>query len=725
MRNPIHFTRLLPSTETTSAQIERFLRLLSTPGAPRPLVFETYATDDCIQHFVGRAEPGKAPLRSLIRAQLPGARLLRTKRPVTPERVARLRLTPRALPISDTTVEATLHALYGVLASRRSGEVIAVQVVLGRGYRPVQVPAKIADPAPTFRQLLLRGGGVASAETRKRVAVHAAAPRVDVTVRVGVTAAVSERRRQLRGQLLSALAQLEAPGARLTLHDEPSTRWEQARTALTGIPLTAAVLTALLCWPVDNLPLPGLPPAHPKQLPPPKGISKDTSVFAVTTAPGYDHPVGLTPEARLQHLAITGGTGSGKSQVFAALALSDIAAERPLALIEPKRQLVDHIVSRAPKNASGKLIVIDAADECPVGFNPLDIGDHDPGPVVDGILAVFKTVFADGWGPRTEDLLLVSLLTLVADGQRRGEPHTLLDLPPLISDDAYRRSVIGAVTDDPTLAAYWATFNGLSAAHRASIVAAPLNKLRKYVLRKNIAAILGQASPKLRLRDLWRSQYAVLVPLNDALIGPGAAQLLGGLIISELWLATQERALEKNPQARPGMVFVDEVQRYLHLPTSIDDALATSRSYGIGWHLAAQGRSQLPKQLELALELNARNQVTFAASPNDATALQRTTTRLAKEDFQSLGRFEVYANLVVDGAPAGWFSARTLPKVKRSGQGKQIRAAYRKQFGGNPVAPNTSTTASSSATTGTTSAMTSGASGASVSPSNQRKRRPS
>ncbi|WP_416442596.1 hypothetical protein AB3K78_09200 [Leucobacter sp. HNU] len=473
MRNPIHFTRLLPSTETTSAQIERFLRLLSTPGAPRPLVFETYATDDCIQHFVGRAEPGKAPLRSLIRAQLPGARLLRTKRPVTPERVARLRLTPRALPISDTTVEATLHALYGVLASRRSGEAIAVQVVLGRGYRPVQVPAKIADPAPTFRQLLLRGGGVASAETRKRVAVHAAAPRVDVTVRVGVTAAVSERRRQLRGQLLSTLAQLEAPGARLTLHDEPSTRWEQARTALTGIPLTAAVLTALLCWPVDDLPLPGLPPAHPKQLPPPKGISKDTSVFAVTTAPGYDHPVGLTPEARLQHLAITGGTGSGKSQVFAALALSDIAAERPLALIEPKRQLVDHIVSRAPKNASGKLIVIDAADECPVGFNPLDIGDHDPGPVVDGILAVFKTVFADGWGPRTEDLLLVSLLTLVADGQRRGEPHTLLDLPPLISDDAYRRSVIGAVTDDPTLAAYWATFNGLSAAHRASIVAAP------------------------------------------------------------------------------------------------------------------------------------------------------------------------------------------------------------------------------------------------------------
>ena len=134
------------------------------------------------------------------------------------------------------------------------------------------------------------------------------------------------------------------------------------------------------------------------------------------------------------------------------------------------------------------------------------------------------------------------------------------------------------------------------------------------------------------------------------------------------------------------MVFIDELQRYMHLPTSIDDALATSRSYGVGWHLAAQGRAQLPRSMALALELNARNQVTFAASPTDATALTRTTSKLTAEDFQELDKYEIYANLVIDGAPAGWFSARTLAPSPSAGHAARIRRANRERFAGDGAA---------------------------------------
>ncbi|WRS29532.1 hypothetical protein U6G28_08370 [Actinomycetaceae bacterium MB13-C1-2] len=385
----------------------------------------------------------------------------------------------------------------------------------------------------------------------------------------------------------------------------------------------------------------------------------------------------MTTEGRLLHAAITGGTASGKSEIFAHLALSDIEAGRPLVLIEPKRQLVDAIVKRAPKETAGHIVVIDAAEP-----NPLDIGDRDPDPVVDGILEVLKTVFTDGWGPRTEELMLTGLLTLVADGQRRGVPYTLLNLPMLLSDDGYRRSIIGAVADDPILAGFWATFNELSPAHRANMVAAPLNKLRKCVLRKNVAAVLGQAQPKIRIRNVWKHDHAILVPLNDALIGPGASQLLGGLVVAEAWLATQERAAEENPRSRPGFVFIDEVQRYLHLPTSIEYALATSRSHGVGWHLAFQGRGQVPTKLADAIQLNARNLITFAASPNDARELAKTTTKLKPDDFQSLALRHIYANLVVNGAPAGWFSAKTNPPVPDAGHAAEIRTAYRERFAG-------------------------------------------
>ncbi len=702
MTDPIHYTRLLPGTDLTSAQVQRLLERLSTSDALRPLVFETWATDDGITHLVGRGESGKPTLRTLIRSYLPEARTLRAARPAAPERVARLKTSPRGMPLRHDALEDLLHAIYSVLSGRRAGETITVQVVLGRGHRPASVPSKILDPTTSIPDLLLRGTTAAPTETRKRVAQHAAQARIEVTVRIGVSAPVSARRRQIRGQFLSAFDQLEAPGAQLTLVSERAHKWERAVPGWHSLSLTTTQLVGLIGWPVDELELPGLPPRHPRPLAPPHGVEERASVFARSTAPGVNKPIGMTPSARLLHLAITGGTGSGKSEIFAHLALSDIRAGRPLVLVEPKRQLVDAIVKRAPKEAAGRVVVIDAAEAVPVGFNPLDLGDRDPGPVVDGILEVFKNVFTDGWGPRTEDLMLAGLLTLVADGQRRGIPHTLLDLPPLLSDDGYRRGVVGAVAGDPVLAAYWASFNELSPANRANIVAAPLNKLRKYVLRRNVAAVLGQSSPKFRLRDVFRNQIgepgmAVLVPLNDALIGPGAAQLLGGLVVAEVWLATQERATEDDPKQHPGFVFIDEVQRYLHLPTSIDDALATSRSYGIGWHLAFQGRGQVSTKLVDAIELNARNQISFAASPKDATALAKTTTKLVADDFQALDRFHVYCNLVVDGAPAGWFSARTEPPAPDSGHAEDIRAAYRQRFAGDSAPDLTDTSPASDA----------------------------
>ncbi|GEK80129.1 type IV secretory system conjugative DNA transfer family protein [Agrococcus baldri] len=715
------FTRLLPGIELSTPMLERFLQRLATPDAPRPVVFETWATDAGLMHLIGRTADGRPGLKSLVAAHLSDSTLARSIRPDAPDHVAMLRQRPAGLPLATDAAEATLFALHSVLSQRQKGETIAVQLVLGDGRGPDRTTPKIADPTPPgLIGLLLRGVADAPSEVRNRVADHASQARIDVTVRIGATAAVPARRDGLRAHLLGAFQQLAAPGTRLDLVNDSPRNWQAARTSHTRLTLTTSQLSPLLTWPVDEAELPGRPPRHPRLLPPPKGIKSSGAILANSTAPGQERTIGITPAGRLQHMAITGGTGSGKSLLMATLALDDIQHQRPLVLLEPKRQLVDYIVSRAPRAAAGRIVIVDAADDQPVGFNPLDIGDRDPGPVVDGILEVFKAVFQDGWGPRTEDLLHAGLLTLVADGQRRGRPHTLLDLPKLLADDGYRRSVIGSVQSDETLGQYWAAFNGMTPAHRASVVAAPLNKLRKYVLRRNVAAVLGQAQPRFRLRDVFRSgEHAVLVPLNDALLGPGASQLLGGLIVAEIWLATQERALEQDPMQRPGMVFIDEVQRYLHLPTSIDDALATSRSYGVAWHLALQGRSQVPASMALALELNARNQITFAASPNDARALARTTTKLTAEDFQSLGPFEIYANLVAGGAPAGWLAARTLPPANESGHADIIRRVNRERFSGD-AAPSDATAHAPEPETAT---VTEGSDESSSRPSNQKRRR--
>lgn len=682
------FSRLHLPQPLDSQALTRLLARLTTSDTPRPLVFESRADHTGITHLVGYHVEAAQRVRQLLEAQLNGIRLDADAYRDDVGSARRVTLTPRSLPLDDDGTQRVLHSLYAVFASRRGDELIVVQVVLGRGYRPHIVPAKVADPTQlSLWDALTVGSRPAPGEVRRRLADWAGQPRLDVAVRLGVSAATPARRAALAHDLRGAMQGVEAPGVRLGLAHEAATRLDFGTRGRSPLQLSPAELVPFLSWPVDDIPLPGMPAAHPRRLAAPSTLTDSEAVFATSTAPGDERKIGMLPAARLQHLVATGPTGSGKSVgIFAPLILSDIAAGRPCVVIDPKRQLVDYIVDHAAASAAGQIVILDAAEKYPVGFNPLDTRGRNADVVVDGILAAFKAVFEDGWGPRTEDLLHAGLLTLARSGEARSEPHTLLDLPRLLTDASFRRNVVGAVAADPTLSSFWAGFEEMGAAARANLIAAPMNKLRKYVLRRSLTAVLGQARPKFRLRDVFQEGKTILVPLNDALLGPGAAQLLGSLVVAEVWMATLERAAEQKPTARPGMVFVDEVQQFLNLPTSIADVLSTSRSYGVGWHLAHQFREQLSPSMRAAFDSNARSKVVFSVGPHDARDLAQMATGLDAEDFKTLPPYEIYANLVDTTGPAGWFSARTLTPTTDAGNGAAIRKASQALYGADAAA---------------------------------------
>jgi hypothetical protein len=364
------------------------------------------------------------------------------------------------------------------------------------------------------------------------------------------------------------------------------------------------------------------------------------------------------------------------------LVAADAKAGNPLVVIDPKRQLIDDIVECAiPAHRVDDVVIIDPEEVSTgrvVGFNPLDVGGRDPDVVVDGLVAVLAAVFHEGWGPRTHDLMESTLSTLARVGTQRDLPFTLLDVPRMWTDERFRANLIGHVSDDPGLASFWTWFAQQSPASQANVIAAPLNKLRRILNRPSLRAILGQPRPAFRLRDVFRTNKIVLVPLNEGLIGPITAQLLGSLIVAETWQATLERATERAPTERPASVYVDEVQQYLNLPVAIDDALARSRSLGVGWHLAHQFRSQLPPSTRAGVDSNAKSKVIFRTlDPDDARDIGKQAPDLVAADFMALGQHEAYVNLAVNGTPAGWALVKTLPPPAPTGLGERLRAISR------------------------------------------------
>jgi hypothetical protein len=231
---------------------------------------------------------------------------------------------------------------------------------------------------------------------------------------------------------------------------------------------------------------------------------------------------------------------------------------------------------------------------------------------------------------------------------------------------------------------FWQWFDSLSPEAAATTIAPLSNKLRP-LLSKPLRDVLAQQHPKFNIRQVLRDKKVLLVPLQKGVIGPENAQLLGALVVAELWQAIRERARTPESSRDPVMVYIDEVQDYLRLPTDLGDALATARSLGAGFHLAHQYEKQLPSSMLDAFRNNARSRVCFQLQAGDAKEMTAGQSVLSVEDFTRLPAHHVYASLVRDNAVQPWASGVTMPAPAPSTNPAAIRRHSREHYG-QPIA---------------------------------------
>ena len=536
-------------------------------------------------------------------------------------------------------------------------------------------------------------------ETLIRYAVATTAP---VQARDGASrwerrAAAAQQAARLRG-LAHALASC---AALLTGRNWLARRRLRRPAAVTGSRwlakgdlLSVPELAAIARLPADPA-LPGLARAGARAVPPPPAIplpGPGVRPLGVSDA-GAPRPVGLAvPDAR-HHLRICGPTGTGKTTLIAGQILADADAGRGVVFIDPKGDAVLDVIARLPEQAAPKVVLFDPGDQQPPPCLNVLQGDGsgtDTDMIVDNVTGIFRRIFAGFWGPRTDDIFRAACLTLLGSVPPGSGLVTLADIPPLLGDDATRKRLTSGVRDQ-VLKDFWGWYEEMSPASRAAAVGPLMNKLRAFLLRKFAHAAIAAGPSTFDMAEVLDNGGLCLARLPKGILGEETAQLVGSFIVARTWQAAARRA--RLPEhARPDAgLYIDECQNFLNLPYPLEDMLAEARAYRLAVTMAHQNLAQLPPDLRQGISANARSQVIFSVSPEDARDLEHHTAPvLGAHDLSHLDAYQAAARLVAASAetPAFTFRTRPLPPPV-PGRARLVRKAARAAHSGTPGTPGT------------------------------------
>jgi hypothetical protein len=691
----------------------------------QPLVFELRLETGAASWWAGMPSAEATALRRQMEDWLPGLAVLSE---MAPQEAVAQQGSGLAVELGLHSKRRTLRAelqpeiargLLDIGAGLRGKETVVVQWLVGGwlARSPVAPPGSgRADDSPMASAWgLLRGESAPVLDSEATLAARKKqSEQLFACVgRVAVHAATSGRRQRLVARVVGVYKVAQVPGASLDPRWLPSW-WVRSRTARLVLPqldppavLRADELAAVLGWPLGlsaeqapeaKMPATRLLRPNANVCRPLVDDSVDESLVSGTEAkkrlrqrvvaqsafPSVECNLVLDERSGLRHLHVLGPSGVGKSTLLSNLILQDIAAHRGVVVVDPKGDLVDDVLRRMPSDALDRVAVLDPTDRAPLGVNPLaGARRNGAGLAVEGLFGVLHSLWAESWGPRLGDVLHAGLLTLAL------EPgHSLVELPLLLTNPGFRRPLVAlARSRDPLgLAGFWGWFDELSPEQAAQVLAPVMNKLRSFLLRPDLRAVLGQTEPRFDLSEIFGTRAipgrALLVRLPRGELGAEAATLLGSLVVHQVWQASQARAGMRSGRRPPVFVYLDEFQDVLRLPLALGEALVQARGLGVGLVLAHQHLGQLSPTVRAAVLANAGSRVVFGLDHDDAVVMSKRSGDVLKPgDFTGLPAFEAYVDLVAGNQSSGFASARTVALGKAERSLGSVLSANRKRVG--------------------------------------------
>lgn len=391
---------------------------------------------------------------------------------------------------------------------------------------------------------------------------------------------------------------------------------------------------------------------------------------------GQWHPFGITAENRQRHCYIIGQTGTGKSTLLKTCVAQDIAAGEGLALIDPHGDLVDEVLELIPGHRVDDVIVLDPSDrEHVVGFNPFyRVPPEDQALVASNLVASFRHVWSDSWGPRLEYILYncVAALLEASDPCRA----TFLAIPRLLVEREYRHRVLDDVRDPRVRSFFYDEFERWNERQISEALAPVQNKIGQVISNPQVRNILSQWHPRLSLDAVLARRQILLVRLPKGQLGADPANLLGSLLVAGILQAAMRR--EAQADRVPFHLYIDEFQNFT--TDAFASILSEARKYALTLTIGHQYFDQLVPSVKAAVLGNVGSIVAFRVGADDAAVLAEEFGDIAPGLLRDLTRGQVVVRLSDATQVSQAFRGVVEPGQFSSGRAEQILAKSRRSF---------------------------------------------
>ncbi len=389
---------------------------------------------------------------------------------------------------------------------------------------------------------------------------------------------------------------------------------------------------------------------------------KKITYFGQTDFRNAKTKFGIRAKDRYRHMYIIGKTGTGKSTLIENLAVQDIQNGEGIAVIDPHGNLAEKLLEYVPEHRLDDVVYFAPFDlEHPIAFNVMeDIGFDKRHLVASGLMSVFKKIWADAWSARMEYILNNTILALL-----EYPGATLMGVNKMLSDKDFRKKVVDNLKD-PAVKSFWVDeFAKYTERMAAEAIPAIQNKIGQFTANPLIRNIIGQPTSSFDIRKIMDDKKILIVNLAKGRIGEQNMNLLGGMIITKIYLAAMSRSEISEAELKacaPLYFYVDEFQNFAN--ESFADILSEARKYKLALTVANQYVAQMTDEVRDAILGNVGTMITFRIGPNDAELFEKEfAPTFTKEDLVNLGFAQIYLRLMIDGMGSRPFSAGTLGPI--------------------------------------------------------------